>query len=327
MKAAGAAPRGVALLALVLLAGCAAPLQSQRLGASAFPDPVELHDVAFFPQEEYQCGPAALATVLDWAGIEVTPAALAPAVYLPARRGSLQLELLAAARRYGAVPYVLRPALTALLAEIQAGHPVIVFQNLALSWYPKWHYAVVVGFDLARDELVLRSGRSRRHVVPLAVFERTWRRGGYWAMVAMPPERLPRTAEEAPYLQAVVALERLQRWDEASRAYRAALARWPQSLGAQLGLGNSRYALGDTAGAVAAYRAAVAAHPDAGIAFNNLAQALADQGQWREAEQAIERAAALGGPHAAAFAATAAKIRMRQNKNATADERRQTRMK
>jgi len=309
---------------LLFVAGCAATLQSGRLPPAAFADPVELEAIAFFPQDAYQCGPAALATALDWAGIETTPAALVPEVYLPARRGSLQLELVAGARRRGAVPYVLRPRLEALLAEVAAGHPVVVLQNLAFSWYPKWHYAVVVGFDRARDELILRSGREPRHVVPFAVFERTWRRGGYWALVVMPPDRLPRTAEEIPYLQAVVELERLRRWHEAGAAYRAALTRWPESLAARLGLGNARYALGDLAGAERAYRAATEAHPDSGIAFNNLAQTLAAQGRFEEAEHAIARALALGGRHEATFEATFGEIRARREnqKSGTADERR-----
>jgi tetratricopeptide (TPR) repeat protein len=311
---------GCLFAAVLLMAGCAAPLQSERLTPDAFPQPVELNAVAFFPQEEYQCGPAALATALDWAGVAVDPTALAPEVYLPARHGSLQLEMLAAARRHGTIPYVIRPKLDDLLIEVKAGHPVLVLQNLAFSWYPKWHYAVVVGFDLARDEVVLRSGRERRHVVPLEVFERTWRRADYWAVVVMPPDRLPRTAQETPYLQAVVALERLKLWNEANRAYRAALTRWPDSLGAQLGDGNSRYALHDIAGAEQAYRAAATAHPDSGIAFNNLAQALADQGRWLEAEQAIERTLALGGPHLKDFQATDAGIRSKRN--AAADKRR-----
>jgi hypothetical protein len=319
IKAARAVAGGFLFFLALAMAGCATPLQSERLSQAEFPEPVELTTVGFFPQEEYQCGPASLATVLGWAGIDITPAALAPEVYLPARQGSLQLEMLAAARRHGTVPYVLRPMLDDLLAEVRAGHPVVVLQNLAFSWYPKWHYAVVVGFDLAHDEVILRSGLERRHVVPMTTFERTWRRGDYWAVVVMPPDRLPRTAQETPYLQAVVGLERIKRWEDAARAYRAAAARWPESLGAQLGIGNSRYALKDIAGAERAYRAAAAAHPDSGIAFNNLAQALADLSRWDDAEAAVMKALALGGPHKSTFEETAAEIRNRRS--LTADKR------
>ena len=63
-----------------------------------------------------------------------------------------------------------------------------------------------------------------------------------------------------------------------------------------MGLGNSRYALGDMPGAEAAYRRATQDHPHAGVAFNNLAQVLADQGRLREAEEAARQAVRLGGP-------------------------------
>ncbi len=297
---------GVVLLLALLIAGCAAPLQIDRLlsADARLPGPVELSSVPFYPQEDFQCGPAALAMVLNWSGIAVTPQQLAPEVYLPKRRGSLQPELIAAARGHGRVPYALRPEMKALIAEVVAGHPVLVLQNLAFSWYPKWHYAVVVGFDLGNDAIILRSGRIQRHLTPTRVFERTWRRAGYWAIVVMPPNELPQTAEEVRYLRSVVALEQVQRWKEAADAYRTALTRWPDSLVAQMGLGNSLYALGDLRSAEQAFRRATQSHPDAAAAFNNLAQTLADQKNWHAAEQSARRAVSLGGAQADVYKET-----------------------
>jgi tetratricopeptide (TPR) repeat protein len=303
---------GLCLLALAL-AGCATTLQSERVlrTASAFPRPVELKHTPFFPQEQYQCGPAALAMVLDTTGLDVKPDDLTPQVFLPEREGSLQIELIAAARRYGRVPYVLRPQLESVLAEVASGNPVLVLQNLGLSWWTQWHYAVVVGFDLADDGLVLRSGHEARHVVSLELFERTWRRADYWAMVVLPPDRLPDTAEEIPYLTSVATFEPLKHWQAASKAYAAALERWPRSLVARIGLGNSLHAMGDLRGAEAAYRQATRDHPDAAVAFNNLAQTLADEGKWNDAEVEAKRAVDLGGPLTGAYADTLAKIQDR----------------
>jgi len=300
------------VLFALLLAACATP-QTERLLATApaHPTPVELAEVPFFPQQAYQCGPAALATVLNWSGLTVTPEQLAPQVYIPEREGSLQFELLAAARRHGRVPYVLRPQLESLVTEVASGNPVIVLQNLSLPISPKWHYAVVVGFDLTQAEIVLRSGDRRRHVVSLSVFEHTWKRGDYWAFVALPPDRLPQTAEELPYLQSVVALEKLGRHEDAAVAYATALKRWPKSLGARLGLGNSLYARGDRRGAERAFRDVLRDHPDAGAALNNLAQVLAEQGRWQEAEPFARRAVELGGPQKETFEKTLARIQTR----------------
>lgn len=312
LKAARTAGGFFILCCLLVVAGCAS-LQSERLlkTAPAFPEPVELAAVPFYPQEEYQCGPAALAMVLQWSGVGITPDELVPQVYLPARQGSLQAEILGTARRHGRIPYVLSPQLETLLAEVASGHPVIVLQNLALAWYPKWHYAVIVGFDLPRGEITLRSGLEARHTVALTTFEHTWERGEYWAVVVMPPDKLPRTAEETRYLESVVALERLQRFEVTAAAYRAALARWPKSLVAQLGLGNSRYRLGDLAGALAAFRRATRDHPGSAPAFNNLAQTLMETGKLKEAESAARRAVELGGPHADTYRSTLGEIRVR----------------
>ena len=91
---------------LLWLTGCATPQVAALLARppATLPARVELTGVPFHPQEEYQCGPAALATVLVHAGVATTPDALVPEVYLPARGGSLQAEMLAAARRHGRWP-------------------------------------------------------------------------------------------------------------------------------------------------------------------------------------------------------------------------------
>ena len=55
----------------------------------------------------------------------------------------------------------------ALLAEPQAsGNPVLVLQNLSLPWVPMWHSAVVICHDLARGEIILRSGTTERLALP-----------------------------------------------------------------------------------------------------------------------------------------------------------------
>jgi tetratricopeptide (TPR) repeat protein len=179
----------------------------------------------------------------------------------------------------------------------------VVLQNLAFSFAPVWHYAVVVGYDLPREEIVLRSGTTRRLEMRLSTFERVWARGGHWAMVALPPQRLPVTAAADTYVAAVVALERLDA-AAARQAYAAALARWPDHLLAEIGLGNTAYAARDLAAAEAAYRRATNDHPQAADAWNNLAQVLFELRRTDEAQSAAERAVALGGPRLASYQAT-----------------------
>ncbi len=294
-----------ALFFIILLTGCATPQVTALLAQppAKLPERTQLASTPFYPQELYQCGPAALATVLVHAGVAITPEALVSQVYLPDREGSLQAEMLAATRRHGLVAYPLKPQLEDLLSEIAAGTPVVVLQNLIFSFAPLWHYAVAVGYDLPREEITLRSGVTRELVVTLSNFERTWARSAYWAMVALPPDRLPATAAEDTYVAAVIALERASP-AAAQRAYATALARWPRNLTARIGLGNTAYAMKDFATAEAAYRQATHDHPSAADAWNNLAQVLLDLGRKDEALTAAQRAVALGGPRLAQYQAT-----------------------
>ena len=193
---------------LLLLTACASRPPDKLQSALPDTSAVELSDTAFFAQDEYQCGPAALATVLHSAGASQHPDDLSKQIYMPERQGSLQPELLAATRRAARIPYVIDPDLRVLHAELDAGRPVLVLQNLGLGLLPAWHYAVVIGLQPDADQVVLRSGTERRYIMPAREFLRTWRLAENWAMVVLRPGELPSDVDRLRYLQAVATSER-----------------------------------------------------------------------------------------------------------------------
>ena len=261
----------------------------QQSGGVAY----ELTDTPFYSQTTDQCGPSALATALNDAGVPVTPDELAPSIYIPDRNGSLQFELLAATRGYGRVPYPISPDVLALLGEIQAGRPVLVLQNLGLGFAPVWHYAVVVGYLPGENKFVLRSGEHKRHLVKTSRFLRTWRRAKSWGIVVLPPGELPADNDAATFVQAVASLESVGQFEAAAAAYQAAVAQWPEHALAWLGLGTSYYALGDLDDAGDAYDELLSIEPDNVIALNNLSMVLADDGHIDDAIRTINRALSL----------------------------------
>ena len=267
------------------------------------PRQTELTQVPFYPQDEYQCGPAALAMAMNTSGGAVTPEALVPEVWLPARKGSLQLEMLATPRRHGLVSYKLEPRYADLLREVGAGNPVLVLQDVGML-LPQWHYAVVNGFDYETGSLFLRSGLEKRQVMPFSFFERTWLPGGYWAIVVTQPDRIPATAKEDRWLEALLGLARGGNAEATVRGYRAALVRWPDSLPAAVGLANQLHAKGALADAAGVLRTALQKNPQSVILLNNLAQTLSDQGQNREALALIDRASDPQSPFASEIRAT-----------------------
>jgi hypothetical protein len=297
------------LIAILFLAGCAGLQRGdwpQRL--EGIPPQVEIASVPFFAQEEYQCGPAALAMALNWSGLEVSPEELKEKVYTASLQGSLQPAMIAGARRYGRLAYVISGT-EVLIRELAAGHPVIVLQNLGLSWIPVWHYAVIIGFDLPSDEIILHSGRNAGERVAMRVFQNTWGRAQDWGLLVLNPDELPATAAEEKFVEAVLGLEKAKQPAASVQGYLAALNRWPQSLAAMMGLGNSYFAMGDYSSSETAFRQATATYPGEGAAFNNLAYVLLQQGRREEALAAARQAVSLGGPHQNVFQKTFEEIR------------------
>jgi hypothetical protein len=294
----------------VALAGCAAsPPLSGGLPPAA-PRSIELDSTPFFPQEDYQCGPAALATILVASGVQVTPEALVPEVYIPERRGSLTAELIGAARRHGRLPYVLATTAEEMIAELEAGRPVLVLQNLGAKRLPVWHYAVLIGYDAERNVSILRSGTDERVEMRWQRFAGTWHRGGRFALTALRPGTIPGHAEPRRYIEAVAGLEAAGQRRAAALAYEAATRRWPDEPHAWLGRGNVAFAQGDRAAAADAFRRAIALAPDDPAPRNNLAELLLEAGCLDESRRQIERASALaeGTALAAAVADSRARI-------------------
>ena len=261
---------------LLLLSGCASlPEAVRELDANA--GKVELEDAPFYPQQRYQCGPAALTTVLTMSGASVSLPAIVDKVYLPEKFGSLQVELMAATRTSGRLPYVIDGTLSSVWNELAAGRAVLVLQNLGVATIPRWHYAVVVGIDPQHGEVILRSGTDRRRITATKTFLRTWRRGDYWAIVVLRPDEMPANVDQGSYFEAIAALEQAGQLDEAAVAWQTALRVWPGSSAVLFGLGNVRFASGQFAEAEEFYRRLLARDDRLLVARNNLALALAQQ--------------------------------------------------
>ena len=299
------------LAAVIVVAGLAAGCRTLPWPADV-PARIELAATPFHPQDAYQCGPAALATVLGASGVEVLPTDLVDEVYIPARKGSLQAEMLASARRRHRIPYLVEPRFDALLAQLADGHPVLVLLNLGVRSWPIWHYAVVIGYERDADRVLLRSGTTARTRLSMRRFRGAWALADRWGFVALSPGNVPPSATAPRYARAVADYERIDP-REALRAYEAGLVRWPDDPLLRLGVANMRLALGDRAGAEQALQDLLQHAPADVAARNNLAELLSQRGcrDAALAQIAIAQGHARDTPLAAAVAATAAGIAAR----------------
>ena len=282
-------------LALLLLAGCAAAPRLDEGTRQAVAPRVLLDEVPFHGQRDYQCGPASLAMVLQHDGVATDVDALIPQVFTPGREGSVQPEMLATVRRHDRIPFVIEGRLDTLLRELDAGHPVVVMQNLSLPAWPVWHYAVAIGYDLGAEQMILHSGMEPARVESFRPFDATWARSERWAFVALSPGELPATIDAEAALRAIGDFESARGAAAALPAWEALASRFPAHAMVQFALGNARHADGDGEGAIAAYRAAVSADDRLAPAWLNLGLALAGEGRRDAARDALSRAVALPG--------------------------------
>lgn len=268
--------RAAAGLLLVLLVACSGQaVQVSPEVTNSLPPDFSIEGLPFHPQVEDQCGPATLATMLAARGVQVDPQSLRGKLYIPGKGGTLTTEMEARARRYGLLVYRLEPQLGPLLQEIAAENPVLVLQNLGFDWMPRWHFSVVIGFEMERQVVLLRSGYEARQEVPVELFMKTWSRARNWGVVIVQPGDLPVTAQERRLIDAAGALEQVGELAAAHEAYRAATAKWPASDAALVGAGNTAYALGYYREASGHFTALVQMRPQSAAAWNNLAYSLA----------------------------------------------------
>lgn len=284
--------------AALFFSGCAAPALQTEAMLRAPRDIAgfkHIDNVEFIQQSEAFCGPATLAMVMGWSGHKVSLEEIGKQVYTPGKKGSLQADMLGASRRQGMMAMQIH-GMQNLLREVEAGHPVIVLENLAFSWYPYWHYSVVIGYDLAEPAVIMHSGSKQNWHYGMRKFERNWKYGDYWGLVVLPAGELSATASELEHATAAAALEQLGMKEKAEIAYTAILRRWPSSFGALLGMGNLTYARGAYEESVKHLKNATRFHSWSSSAWHNLALAEAAAKKVSQARRSAAQAMKLASP-------------------------------
>lgn len=256
------------VLALALaVSGCAGSSGKPASLNMDVPNPVQVSGVPVVEQQDKQCAAAALEMATAPLGHASGQDFWKERVFTPGREGALPQDMLTAARREGLAAYLLESPqqLPAALAE---GYPVIVLLNLRFSWWPQWHYAVVTGYDAGHVRL--HAGRNEAETWKRTLFERLWKRSGYWAMAVSYAGSIPDFAGKEGATKSAIGLEKVGQLKAAYIAYHALARKYPAQCVAFIGLGNTAHKLGESAVAEHAWQEA-SKHPDcAAAAQNNL---------------------------------------------------------
>ena len=145
-----------------------------------------IQGVPFFPQEENYCGPASLAGVLGYWGFNVSQEEVAREIYTPKVKGTITVDMANYARNKGFDAVSYGGDLGKLKAEIERGHPLILFLHMGNPMVPRRHYIVVVGYDESKKAIIANSAREKDILIPYEDLLKDWKRTGYWTLVITP---------------------------------------------------------------------------------------------------------------------------------------------
>jgi predicted double-glycine peptidase len=132
----------------------------------------KIGNVPFYPQEEYQCGPASLAGVLNYWGVRGTPEQVAKEVFSSSVKGTLTLDMVLYAQKKGMDATLYAGTMEDLKKNIDSGFPVIVLVDYGVSLYQANHFMVVIGYS--ENGILANSGRVQNKFIPEKDFLRTW---------------------------------------------------------------------------------------------------------------------------------------------------------
>ncbi len=143
-----------------------------------------IEKIPFFPQEDYQCGPASLAMVLNYWGAYVTPDDIAREIFSESARGTLTIDMVLYAQGKGLSASQYKGGAEDLKKNIDSGYPVIVLVDYGFSIYQKNHFMVVKGYN--EHGVIVNSGRNMDKFIPEKDFLKIWRRADFWTLLIKP---------------------------------------------------------------------------------------------------------------------------------------------
>jgi ABC-type bacteriocin/lantibiotic exporter with double-glycine peptidase domain len=154
------------------------------------PDGALLSGVPFFRQDDFQCGPSALATVIGYwyarknTGKRLSHDDVVAAVYSPGAGGVLGIDLELYAKRLGFDTTQYSGSIADIRANIKKETPLIILVDYGYLMYQNNHFMVTTGYT--DDGIVVNSGRKQNEIIPDRELEKIWRKTGFWSLRIQP---------------------------------------------------------------------------------------------------------------------------------------------
>jgi ABC-type bacteriocin/lantibiotic exporter with double-glycine peptidase domain len=143
---------------------------------SADPGSYEIAGVPFVKQETHFCGPASLASVLTYYGLDQDQGVIAKSVYTEKLGGALVTDLQNYAQGKGLQTQLGQGTSDEIKNFLKEKRPVIVLVDFGFWVFSQPHYLVITGFN--DSGFIAHTGYQASKLFGYAEFEKIWKKKG-----------------------------------------------------------------------------------------------------------------------------------------------------
>ncbi len=178
------------VIAAMALTACTAARREVHVKVQPPPGAVIISNVPFYEQEDFQCGPAALATVVNYwygkkPGRELLPVERIIAdIYSPTARGVLGLDLEIYAGKLGFQVRQYRGSIADIKAQVDRGVPLILLVDFGFLAYQVNHFMVSTGYT--PEGIIFNSGKKENELITDDELTGIWKKTGFWTLSIEP---------------------------------------------------------------------------------------------------------------------------------------------
>lgn len=146
-----------------------------------------IENVPFYPQKKYQCGPAALAAVLNYWGVSVSSQEVSDEIFSKSARGTLTIDMVVYAQKMGLKATYYKGDIENIKRNISDGFPTIVLVDLGFAVYKANHFMVVIGYN--QHGVIVNSGKHRHKLFSWKDFRKAWEKTNFWTLLVTPNQK------------------------------------------------------------------------------------------------------------------------------------------
>lgn len=140
-----------------------------------------IENVPFYPQEEYNCGPASLTSVMNYWGSNVDLQEVTKEIFLNSVKGTLTIDMILYAQKKGFKVVQYKGNIDDLKNKIKNKLPLIVLVDKSLFFINVNHFMVVTGYT---DEgVIVNSGNTKGKLINYDDFLNIWKKTNFWTLL------------------------------------------------------------------------------------------------------------------------------------------------